>query len=310
MKRIDGFIDIDELLKLKIPEMLRFERYEKLIERLKNVPNFNVVKSETNYHYDNPLFVLRFEINGRLYYFKQDLASIPYYELVAEEIAHDLNLKCVSYDLAKLGRYNGVISENFKQDGAKYIMGEKLLKDFYKHNSFSLNSHNNLMNIWHVLETRYKDRNNMQEIVQNLMNGLVKLLIFDMITGQNDRHCGNWGIVEYQDGRVELQPIFDNSRMFLKLPSSHRLELTTEDDNYYLEDVLTNLYNVSTDEVKSFLLGSLWVINEDNIDNIIRRVEKKIACDMPDNIKNGIKANFREQYDFMFKIISSKELNK
>ena len=308
MKRIDGFIDLDNLLKLEIPALPTFERYEELIERMKSVPNFKVVKSERFYHYDNPLFVLCFDINNKTYFFKQDLATIPYYELIAEELANDLNLECVHYDLAKLGKYKGIISENYKKENAKYMSGGELLKAFYEKDKYS--NSNNLMDIWHVLETRYQSREDMQKIVEKLMNKLVKLLIFDMITGQNDRHNENWGIVEYQNGEVDLQPIFDNSRMLLKDPYNHKLELFSDEDNYYLESSLEYLHEVSDFEVNNFLLAAIGAISEQNIDRIIKRVEARIECEIPETIKHDIKCNFREQFDYMLRTINNSKLRK
>lgn len=320
MKRIDGYVDLDYLLNLKIPKMPELEKYKKLKKRMKDVKGFKIIKEEDFYLYDNNLFVFSFEIDGKKYFFKYDYESVPYYELIASEIASEIGLTTVQYDLAKLGKYRGTISLNYKKEGTKYISGEELLKDFYMldpyrklyydyKDFFNMMHHNNLIDIWHALENRYRNRKDMPEIVKNLMEKLVKLQVFDLITGQNDRHIENYGIVEYADGSVDLQPIFDNSRMFLEHPSNHDLVLHPEKDYYKLKDVSKYLYNVSDADIQNYILGCLWVISEKNIINIISRVESKIECSIPDNIKKSILYYFRDQYDYILNSINNYKID-
>ena len=322
MKRIDGYIDLDYLLNLKISKMPELEKYKKLKKRMKDVKEFKIIKEEDFYLYDNNIFVFSFEINGEKYFFKYDSESAPYYDLIASEIASEIGLPSVQYDLAKLGKYRGTISLNYKKEGAKYISGKELLKEFYYYDPYSelyygdnnkerkdMMHHNNLMDIWHALENRYRNRKDMQEIVKNLMEKLLKLQVFDLITGQNDRHIENYGIVEYEDGSVDLQPIFDNSRMFLEHQSNHDLVLSPEKEYYKLIDVSRYLYNVSDTDIQNYILGCLWVISEKNIINIISRVESKIECSIPDNIKKSILYNFKDQYDYILNSINNYKID-
>ncbi len=49
---------------------------------------------------------------------------------------------------------------------------------------------------------------------QEIMNDFVKLLVFDAIVGNNDRHFYNWGVVKSIDGvhKPYFSPIFDTAR--------------------------------------------------------------------------------------------------
>ncbi len=48
-----------------------------------------------------------------------------------------------------------------------------------------------------------------------LMESLVKMLIFDAIVGNNDRHFYNWGVIEKDKGtarNVRFAPVYDSAR--------------------------------------------------------------------------------------------------
>ncbi len=49
---------------------------------------------------------------------------------------------------------------------------------------------------------------------QEIIDNFVKLLVFDAIVGNNDRHFYNWGVVKYidSDQRSYFSPIFDTAR--------------------------------------------------------------------------------------------------
>lgn len=114
MDRINGFIDVDKLL--DIPKKEIYDVTELLKFILKNNNTVKVCKRRMNAQ-----FVLGFDYNGETYYFKFDSLVSPYNELMFYNLALDMGIDSVSYDIAKLGVYEGVISKDFKEKGAKYI---------------------------------------------------------------------------------------------------------------------------------------------------------------------------------------------
>lgn len=52
------------------------------------------------------------------------------------------------------------------------------------------------------------------EDYQNIIDSFVKLLVFDAIVGNNDRHFYNWGVVKYikNNKRPYFSPVFDTAR--------------------------------------------------------------------------------------------------
>ncbi len=162
-------------------------------------------------------FGFSFEYNDETYFFSFDGRSEEISSLIVEEICKDLEVPCVSYDLAKIGNLRGLVSKNFKKQNAKYILGKDILVDAYiKDISYNeeLLLYNNLEDIWAALEERYSAREDMPAIVEKLMNRIVDMFLIDILTGQADRGPNNWMIVEYDDGSVDLQPLFDNVRAF------------------------------------------------------------------------------------------------
>lgn len=146
----------------------------------------------------------------------------------------------------------------------------------------------------------------MQEIVGNIMNQLIRVFILDILTGQIDRHSDNWGIIEYPNGNVELQPIYDNIRMMslYYFPSISNVGLTIYDyGNISLEDNINNFLKDSSEEFLSLLYKSLWTISKDNLMKIFKRIELKTNNKMPQRIKNIYLTKFEEQMEFINKIL-------
>ena len=110
MDRINGFIDVDKLLDIPRKEIYDVTELLKFI--LKNNNTVKICKRRMNAQ-----FVFSFVYNGETYYFKFDSLVSPCNELMF----YYLGIDSVSYDIAKLGVYEGVISKDFKEKGAKYI---------------------------------------------------------------------------------------------------------------------------------------------------------------------------------------------
>lgn len=304
MKRVDGFLVLDEIIGLKaIPNLENIEYLEAFFNENANV---KVVKS-----YYNRQIVLSFEHEGKKYFWKYDKLINPYNELVAAEIAEDLKMPHVSYDLACIGMAKGIISQDFKISNADYIEGEKILQDQYELSYWT--PHNNLDDIWYALEYRYSKEKNMQEIVGNIMMKLVQIFIFDVLTGQNDRHSSNWGLVE-QDGKMpDLQILYDNAHILNLnyIPTISKVALQTYGNQEpYLKDNLLSFLCDSSTEFIQMLYDSLWVINEKNLRSIFERIETKIGNKMPKVDKEIYINKFAEQKDYIIEIIDKAKRGK
>ena len=70
---------------------------------------------------------------------------------------------------------------------------------------------NNLYDIWNVIEI-YSRINKVNVNIEEFMNNLINMFIFDIITSQGDRHADNWSIIKNnKDNSIRLCPLYDNS---------------------------------------------------------------------------------------------------
>ncbi len=295
MDRVNGFIDVDKLLDVPRKEIYDVTKLLKFL--LKNNNTLVVCKRRMNSQ-----FVLRFDYNGETYYFKFDSFVNPYNELMFYYLALDMGIDSLHYDIAKLGVYEGVISKDFKVSGAKYIPGGDILKKY--HDKKLYGKYNTLEDIWADLEDYFKDRKDMQKIVAKLMDKLVRIFIFDLLIGQEDRHPDNWGIVKYPNGEVDLQVNLDNSRGLVDHPIMVRHQLTMNRDYIYVEDVIEKFQIVSSDEFSSILPNYLWVISKENILKTFAKIEEQTGVSMPEELKNEYLQKFEIYYEFFDDLLS------
>ena len=137
--------------------------------------------------------------NGTKYFFKRTHSiDTIYNELIAEEIAKEFGIPCIHYDLASYNGSIGVICEDFIKDGKYYVLSDLLYSDSY----------NNLEQIGHMLKERYYS----DFIVNELMQEIINIYMFDVVIGNSDRHTDNLGILENEQG-IHFGPVFDNDLM-------------------------------------------------------------------------------------------------
>ncbi len=68
-----------------------------------------------------------------------------------------------------------------------------------------------------------------------ILSDFVRMLFFDAIVGNNDRHFYNWGVIEHPEGKVEpkFSPIYDTARgLFWNSSELHIGKLASEKDRY------------------------------------------------------------------------------
>ena len=306
MKRIEGYIDLNELFNLKEDDGKSPE--EILIEIQKSDSTVNIKKIA-----GKNSFVFSFLHDQKEYFFKYDYLTSKFYynELMAYYIAKDLGLDCVKYDLATIGSYKGVISENYREVDAKYTSGYEIINNFFGHYAAMMGK-TTLEEIWIALEEYYKERPNMQEIVSSLMSQVVKMFIFDEMVGQSDRNTTNWEVVEHSNGKINLSPLYDNSRIVC-CDIFDLSPLIKVDDNprkNQLNDImLGHFIDISSSEYLNLFSSYLWVIREDNIDKIIKQIEEETECPMPEKLKMRYQEYFKMNYLFFTEELAIPDIN-
>ncbi|MCI8588510.1 MAG: hypothetical protein HFG40_02545 [Bacilli bacterium] len=291
MVRVDGYIDINQMLEeIGISEPNISSLYTSPLVDLYEA-NSRQVSFSFNYH-------------GISYFFKyarlnNGVLVDPYNELIAEELAHDFGLPCAEYDLAVFQNRYGVISKDFRKEGARYLLGTDIFQfflDYYDCNlegelkKYRETPENTLDDIWDTLEIRYHGN---REIISHLMRRIVGIYLFDIITCQIDRHDRNWQIMESSDG-VDIAPLYDNERILLDTDEEAEVCLGMDLSTYFAETIyfaeklfvsIQRFLRVSSEEFSDILLNKLWIIGEENLHSVFERVEKKTGHPMPSKEK-------------------------
>lgn len=261
--------------------------------------------------HDEPYsLVFSFKYNGEIYFYKDKNCSkiSPYNELVAEELAKDFGIPCVSYDLAALGKNRvGNISKNYKQDNVNYIEGTELLGLTHYYDSDLQNDlidrikpfRNILEDIWDGLEIRYHDYPDQRKIIDGLMKKIVDIYLFDILTCQVDRHDKNWQIIESSEF-IDIAPLFDNERILNATEMFAEVSLGIDSVWENLWESIQKFQEVSSEEFTDIIKDKLWIISEENLYKVFERIEKKTEYPMPEERKqyylNGYKKH-REQLE-------------
>lgn len=187
---------------------------------------------------------------------------------------------------------------------------------------------NNLYDIWNVLEI-YSRINNVNINIEDSMNNLINMFIFDIITSQGDRHADNWSIIKNnKDNSIRICPLYDNSGICslnrekaikniinyvdsLEEPLLHDkkkqkirtlLESTINHSNSGLKvdskDVenknknralLTKFVDFSSEEFSEKIVCFVDQINEDVLNNIFLDIEQQTKIEMPHEVKIIVK---------------------
>lgn len=227
---------------------------------------------------------LCFEYKGKKYYFKSvgEIKS-TYNELVAYEIAREFNLPCVSYDLAVNNGMIGVVSESFLKDAEGFIPMETLFLEVYG----TYLRKNNLENIWLALNVKFSE-----EQVNKFMDFYIKMFIFDAFIANTDRHDRNYGFI-MENEKINLAPLFDNELMLGSLDDTFQaLKVNSEDTSY---DIPFRIFLSSYgNEYFDFIKSKLHILEDEFIEEILQRVEKKIKAPMQPYVRKEIIKAFQK----------------
>ena len=139
-----------------------------------------------------------FNYNDSKCFFKFDKSQYDVYnELIAEEFAKDYGIDCAHYDLGFFHGFRGVISKNFIKPGEMFYTGYNLMEKVFNNNEdklFNSVDYNNL--------DFYKEHLN-----EELFEELINVFIFDVLTGNCDRHENNIGFIK-DDFGIRLSPVY------------------------------------------------------------------------------------------------------
>ncbi len=223
---------------------------------------------------------LEFMYMGEKYYMKKcpNIKGL-YNELIALELANDYGIKCTYNDIVFYNDDYYIISLDVRIDGSMYIPTEEILPT---------DRENDLEDIWFHLEQKYEN----PQLVARLMDEIVDVFLFDILIGNFDRHIENYGILIHHDD-ISLAPLFDNGEMlssFAVYDGEFAMGIDIHDysDFHEEESLLHKFLRVSDRAYAERLSNKLSIISNDNMEDVIRRVELKIKHPMNTFIKQNI----------------------
>jgi len=143
----------------------------------------------------------------------------------AEKLAHELG-KLVNIETAKteLGSYNGRIgsfSYYILDDGEYLLEGHAIIGDTL---DFSTSSE-----IYEQIGRKYTVQL-LEDVLTDRFPLILKVIVFDCLIGNTDRHHGNWAFVADDSGIwLRLSPLYDNGSSLCYLEKPERIALMKKD---------------------------------------------------------------------------------
>lgn len=286
-------------------------------------------------------------------------------ELLSEEVAKRLHIPCAEYRVVRLGSWQGLITKDIINKNETLILGSEIFQRFLNNNTASDTIQNIFLalpkeilkeNIHEKKKYIFTYLNNLEESSQIIMNSnyltkeekenitsfQFKMLLFDLLTLEWDRHPNNWGILKTENGYIP-SPLFDNSTSFgLGLPNMEEamIHFRTEHLNYRFfkddeqmkkiiyrgsarfafskediidsskkeklpgDEVLKNmLYKINGDQ-KEEVYKTISSIDSSFIDDIINTVEKKNEIQMDDTTYYYISNIFNQNLKYLKEIVN------
>lgn len=124
-------------------------------------------------------------------------------EKIASDVAKLLGLNCAEIEIGKYKSEIGSMSYLINKDDEILIEGIYLINEMYPfYNSYTM--YDSMNEEYYSLEMILKSLNK-----YNLKKEFVKIVIFDYLIGNTDRHQNNWAIIQKGE-KVRLCPIYDN----------------------------------------------------------------------------------------------------
>lgn len=218
-------------------------------------------------------------------------------EKIAYEIAKILGYKCAKIELA-IDNDNklGVLNYYFSND----LESHTDIVAYLNKNKNERNTYYTISNIKSVLD----------EIDKNLFKDFVKIMIFDALIGEQDRHEENWGITENK-GSYSISPLYDNGdsllREFKNYKNAEQYYSGKKSFDAYINRSKTIIYkedNISQYkhfELMHYLYDNYPELVIDDIKNLTKLTDE-IIIDIINRIPDDLLTNQHKEYIIMYLI--------
>ena len=278
-----------------------------------------------------------YKIDGIKYYVKRNQNSENIFsEFLIYELANKVGIDVVKpYCFSNKDKV--IVTKDFKEEGynsiggkdilidyLEYLIANKLIDDNIKKISKEevLSSMNNLSVIFNALEYHLKSKYNKidNEVLNNLMNELVKRFSFDIITMQSDRGYRNWEILENDNIKdFKLAPLFDNEYSFSNFNGVSYMNSITSDiikvnyndkDNKTIKDILVEFLTTSSLEFVSLFINMFDKLDKNSLLDLIDNLKKNTGLSISLIYLNKLIEFYENNYNEIKDVLKALNLNK
>lgn len=225
----------------------------------------------------------------KMAYFKYEMynCSESCSEKMSYEIAKVLDYPCAHIELAKDRRGNlGILN---------YLFIDKEKEEHHDAIDF-INKNEDESKEYYTIENIKKCLDNIDE---KLFDEFLKIMVFDALIGETDRHAENWGITKDNTG-YRLSPLYDNGDNLLRNFKNEKFaekyynktksfeayikraeSLVFKDDHskhYKLQELIQDLY-VKYPEQISKEIKNLEKLTPDKIDEIVNKIPDELLTE-------------------------------
>lgn len=264
--------------------MINIEKYKIYNEEI----DFDFKESEANTKGTRRKKIVLDKENNKAY-FKYEMynCSESCSEKMSYEIAKVLGYKCARIELAKdkngvlgiLNYFFTIDDESFHHDAIDFI-----------------NKEQNEMKKYYTIDNI---KNKLDELDKSLFDDFLKIMLFDALVGETDRHQENWGIT-IANNKYSLSPLYDNGTNLLSkfkdINYAEKYYNKTRNFDAYIMASRTQIYDNFGRKYKHFdLMKELYKkypkqiikeiknldkLNDEKINNIVNKIPDDLLTEM------------------------------
>lgn len=236
-------------------------------------------------------------------------------EKMAYEIAKVLGYKCAKIELGKdtennIGVLNYLFSDREKSPHTDIVT--------------YLNKEGNERSEYYTVSNIKKA---LDEIDNSLFQGFIRIMVFDALIGEQDRHEENWGITE-KNGKYSISPLYDNGDSLLRefknkdmlkkfqngerdfdayISRSKTLIYKEDKKKRYKHFELIDFLNKNYHEMVKTEIDNLNKLTDNDIDLIVNRIPSELLTNCQ---KEYIICYLRKRRDILLNKIKGDENNE
>lgn len=235
------------------------------------------------------------DINGEKAFFKYKHPEYITSELCSEKM---------SYEIAKVLDYNCAKIEFAQDEDGQFGILNYWFTDEVDNHTDAVSYFNTSENKRNEFYTISNIKRVLDEIDYNLFHSFIKIMVFDALVGEQDRHEENWGVLK-QNNKYEISPLYDNGDNLLnKFENQDYAQQYYDNANKfdaYIRKSRTLIYKEDKKskykhfELIEYLNNSYYNAVQQEINNLKKLTDEKIK-EIVDKVPDDLLTTMHKQY--------------